>query len=358
VESCKALAEAEKKRHEILSKIEAGTFVAPRKQTLVEYLRTWHAKVAPLRRPETGRIYLHFIEHHVAKASIAQLPLQRVRKTDLEHFYSTALAKLAPSSVTVAHAMLGKALRDAMEDGLIASNPAPLARNRRKVERTAPMEHAQQHCWTSDEARKFLRVAKEAVAQEAAFFTLALDSGMRRSELLGLTWEDVDLDAGTVMVRRQLDRAGTMPVFGVTKTKRQRVVNIGAETVLRLRAHRSRQAEIKMANRQHYRDFALVFAREHEHLQTARAELGQPLKRVLEAAAFRRLVKAAGVRQIRFHGLRHSTATLLLQAGVPVHEVAQRLGHVDATMTLSTYAHVTPTRDAEAAARLAKVLHG
>jgi len=351
---------AEAKLAEVLHQVDKGTFVEASKTTLIEYLRSWHAKaVAPLKRPETARVYSSFIETHVAKASIGSMPLQKVRKTDLEHFYNVGLAKLSASSITVAHAMLSKALRDAVEDGLIAFSPAPLARNRRKVEKSASTENAQQHCWSADEARTFLRVAKETASpQMSAFVSVALDSGMRRSELCGLLWEDIDLDSGAVMVRRQLDKAGTEPAFGPLKTKRQRKVSLGAETALRLRAHKREQAKLKMANRVTYADFGLVFAREPEHLQTPNAKLGEPVKRVLDDAAFKRLVKAAGVRPIRFHGLRHTCATLLLQAGIPVHEVAHRLGHVDATMTLSTYAHANPTRDAEAAARLAAVLHG
>jgi integrase len=106
-----------------------------------------------------------------------------------------------------------------------------------------------------------------------------------------------------------------------------------------------------MANRTVYRYFGPVFAREPEHQQTP-DQARRTLKKVLDGAALRRLIKAAGIRSIKFHGLGHTCATLLLQVGIPAHEVAHRLGLVDATMTLSTHAHATPGRDAEAAARL------
>jgi integrase len=125
-----------------------------------------------------------------------------------------------------------------------------------------------------------------------------------------------------------------------------------------LRAHKRAQAALKLKNRTVYADFNMVFAKEHEHLQTPRAALGQPIKPALAERDFQRLVKTADVRRIRFHAVRHTTATLLLQAGVPVHDVSARLGHASAAMTLDVYAHALGSAQADAAARLGGVLHG
>jgi integrase len=112
-----------------------------------------------------------------------------------------------------------------------------------------------------------------------------------------------------------------------------------------------------MKNRTTYKDFGLVFAKEPEDLQTPEAALGQPLK-TLSETRFVQLTKQAGVRTIKFHGLRHSCATLMLAAGVPVHVVSQGLGHAKATMTLDVYSHALPSLQQDAASRLAAVLHG
>lgn len=152
-----AEAEAEAKLADLIGQMDRGTFVEATRTTLVSYLRDWVEKTAkPTRRPETYRAYRTFVETHIAPARLAQLPLQKVRKSDLEHFYNTDLKALAPSSVTVCHAVISKAMHDAVDEGLLQASPAERARNRRKVERDASTAHAQQHCWSAAEAGDFL----------------------------------------------------------------------------------------------------------------------------------------------------------------------------------------------------------
>jgi len=243
-----------------------------------------------------------------------------------------------------------------VRDRLLAVNPASEVENRRTTKRTDRAQHAQRHCWTATEARAVLAAANGTRTQLAAFAHLALDSGARKSELCGLTWDRVDLDAGTVRIDRQLDAAGAEPepVFGPTKTDRGRTIALHSETISRLKTHKRSQAELRMRNRTTYQDFGLVFAREREDLTTPSAALGQPFDAL--HLRLHRIVKAAGVRRIKFHGLRHTCATLLLQAGV--HVVAQRLGHANPMMTLTVYAHVLPSIETEAAAMLGALLHG
>lgn len=287
--------QAEAKLAELLDQANKGTFIDASKTTLVEYLRD-------------------------AKAPVATVPLQKVRASDLEAFYATV--KLAPSSVNILHAVVHRALKTAVRDRLIVANPAAAVESRPRPSRDHG-QGAREHCWSAEEARTFLAVAREAGPQGAAFYTIAIDTGARKSELLGLTWTDLDLDAGTVTIARQLEPAGaSSPTWGPTKTGKPRTVTLGPETIVRLKAHRKHQRELLMANRTTYTNHGLVFAREHADLQTPRAALGQPLL-ALPAARFRQLVKAAGVKPIKFHGLRHTSATLLLATGVPVQVVAQ-----------------------------------
>lgn len=195
--------------------------------------------------------------------------------------------------------------------------------------------------------------------QPAAFYTLALDSGMRKAELCGLPWTDLDLDAGTVRITRQLTKPGPAPTFGPTKTGAARTVAIGRDTVELLRTHKRHQAELKMANRTVYQDFGLVFAKEWPDVQTRDATLGHPLQmNNLGQREYSKLLKAAKVRTIKFHGLRHTCATLMLANGVPPKVVQERLGHSKVAMTMDVYAHVLPTMQADAAALLGGLLHG
>ena len=182
---------------------------------------------------------------------------------------------------------------------------------------------------------------------------------MRKGELCGLRWSDVDLDVGRVTVAQQLTKPGPTPTFGPPKNGRVRIVSLGAETVELLRGHKRQQAEVKMANRPHYHDHGLVFAKEHADVQRHHDVLGDPLQaNNLAERWVDHLIEAAGVPRIKFHGLRHTSATLLLGAGVPVHVVSQRLGHLRAQITLDIYAHALPDQQAQAAVTLGALLHG
>jgi integrase len=207
-------------------------------------------------------------------------------------------------------------------------------------------------------ARAFLAEAKAAGPQPAAFYTLALDSGMRKGELCGLRWADVDLDAGKVRVIQQLLTPGAQPTFGPTKTGRPRTITLSADTVELLRTHRANQRELMMANRATYKEHGLVFAKEWGDVRKRTDVLGQPLQaNNLGQREYARLIKAAKVPPIKFHGLRHTCATLLLQVGQPVHVVSERLGHTKVSMTMEVYAHVLPDMQREAADALSGLLH-
>jgi integrase len=223
--------------------------------------------------------------------------------------------------------------------------------------RRKPDEDARTNCWTGDQARTFLRVARAAGPQPAAFYSLALDSGARKAELCGLSWEHIDLEAGTVRVVRQLTKPGPAPAFGPPKSGCSRTITLASETVDLLRAHRRSQAESKMANRTTYRDHGLVFAKEYGDLTNRADMIEWPLQaNHLGQRQFFRLVKSSNVRAITFHGMRHTCATLLLKAGEPVHVVSQRLGHARVEITLNTYAHVLPDMQKQAAATMGAIL--
>ena len=157
----------------------------------------------------------------------------------------------------------------------------------------------------------------------------------------------------------QLLKPGRDPVFGPTKTGLPRTVSLSAETAKLLRAHRQHQRELMMANRTTYRDLDLVFAKEYADLQRQGEMLGYPLQmNNLGQREYAQLIKAADVKPIKFHGMRHTSATLLLRARVPVHVVSERLGHSKVSMTMEIYAHVLPDMQEEAATALGAILHG
>jgi integrase len=189
---------------------------------------------------------------------------------------------------------------------------------------------------------------------------------IRRGQLEDLVARDLrprragrrDLGSRRCTFARQLLKAGPEPVFGPVKNKTPRTIELSEETVALLRRHRAHQAELKLANRDHYRDHGLVFAKAWPDLQRQRDTLGDPLQmNNLGQREYARLFRTAGARPIKFHGLRHSSATLLLSAGIPPNVVQHRLGHKKIEITLSVYAHALPSMQQDAAAKLAALLH-
>ena len=250
--------QAEAKLAELLKSTNEGTFIEPSKLTLIEHLRDWLRKdVKPRCRPNTYAIYRSVVEHHLATARIGRCALQKIHASDIEHYYSTLTLK--PGSIGVHHSILSKSLKKAVRDRLLSVNPVSDVEHRPKV-RHAERIDAARRCWSADEARRVLVAAKDAGTQMSAFVALALDTGARKSELHGLQWADVDFDAGTVTIARQLDVAGEMPIFGQTKTGRIRTVGLDTETLARLKAHKLHQAELKLKNRTSYVDYGLIFA--------------------------------------------------------------------------------------------------
>ena len=192
---------------------------------------------------------------------------------------------------------------------------------------------------------------------------------MRKSELGGLKWTDIDLPRGTVSLQRQIVRLSKRAraalattdtwVFRPLKGKKPHALQITAATIALLRRHKAHQAELKLQSGGSYHDHGLVFAKEWGDGRRKRETLGDPLGlNNIGQREFARLIKAADVRTIKFHGMRHTNATLMLQEGTNPKVVQQRLGHKKITTTLDIYAHVLPAMDQEAADTLGGLLHG
>ena len=320
-----------------------------------EWLDTWLEKAIkpPRRTLRAYETYKSVINRHL-KPKLGVIRLQDLRALDVERYHADL--GLAPATGEKHHAILNSALKAAIRADLLQRNVATLAENTPR----APEGHEDvlDNVWEAHEARRFLETAKAAGPQPAAFYSLALDTGMRKSELCGLKWTDLDAQ-GRLTVQRQLIKPGSSPIFGPVKNKTPRALELAPETLELLRTHKAHQAEIKLANRQHYHDHHLIFAKAWDGLQRRHEVLGNPLQvNNLGQREFAKLLKASGVRRIKFHGMRHTCATLLLQAGVPAHVVQQRLGHKRIEMTLSIYAHALPSMQQDAAARLGAILHG
>lgn len=257
---------------------------------------------------------------------------------------------LAPKSLGHVHAALRSILAAAVEDGLIPSNPAETKRARQARPRggktTAKVTEDQ--CWSTEQARTL--VAATADDRLGALWATMLGTGMRRGEALALRWEDIDLDAGTLHVRRSVTTVRGQVVEsdgGKTDAAARRIV-LGADLVAVLRDHRKRQAAERLAAGAVWEDTGTVFVEED----------GRPIHPNKASTAFTRAAEATGLPSIGLHGLRHTHATMLLRAGVPIPAVAQRLGHANPSITLAVYSHALPADDALAAEATARALFG
>lgn len=220
--------------------------------------------------------------------------LQDLSFLDLQRYYRDKGSALSQTTLEHHHSVISGALRWAEKKGLVQKNVATLVDHRPK----APEGHheAQKHCRTVEEARQFLQTAAQEGIQTEAFYTLALETGMRKGELCGLKWSRVDLDSRKITIDTQLIRPGKDPVFGPPK-RSIRVVHISESTARLLRRHRRQQNEVKLKNRLHYEDHDLVFAKEWGD-RTGHDFLGDPLPmNNLGQRHFAKLINKAGSRE-------------------------------------------------------------
>lgn len=341
--------EAEKARTELLGRVDQGAFVAPARQSLAEYLLDeWLPARRVAVKPGTWENYRMQTEAYVRSHPIGALPLVAVDGPSLNSFYADLLTTgrrsgkggLSNKSVRNIHGMLHKALADAVKWGRVLRNATDAADQPRKV--TVEMS-----VWTPDELRRFVEFTD--ADRLAAAWRLLVTTGMRRGELLGLRWSDIDLDQRTLCIRQSRTSVNYSVHTDTPKTERgTRVVSLDPETAAALRTHHRRQLEERMALGNSWQDTGLVFV----------CEDGRPIHPQRLSQWFAQQVRKAGLPPIRLHDVRHSYSTALIRAGVPVKTVSQRIGHASPTITMTIYQHVLPGDDEQAAIAGAQAIFG
>jgi len=214
-------------------------------------------------------------------------------------------------------------LKQAHDDGLVPRNAAGTVRPPRpRREEIRPLNREQ--------VRVLFEVAREDRLE--ALYVVAVTAGLRRGELQGLKWEDLDLEAGTLQVRRTLSEPRGGYIFEAPKSGKGRSVRLTRKATAALREHCKRQLEERMQKAGLWHDHGLVFP----------SGIGTPLLGGNFNRAFKATLQRAGLPSIRFHDLRHTCATLLLRQGVNPKYVQELLGHADISITLNVYSHVLP----------------
>lgn len=337
-----------KTRREVTEKLRAAQreyeqsqFVGDTRQTVDQYMTSWLESKQPDVKDSTLRIYQGIINTHITPV-IGKVKLSALTAQHIQQVVTVALASgLKGQSAGNMYGVLHQALNAAERLGLIARDvSARVGRPHGKRHEMQPM--------SPEEANRFLDTSRGHWLEP--LFRLALSTGMRQGELLGLTWRDVDLDGQRLSVVSTLSYRKGEPLYTTPKTTRsRRRIALAPEMALALRAHRHQQRAWRLRAGPAWQGdrYDAVFS----------DELGFPLRPGRLVLNFKKLLVAAALpRSIRFHDLRHTCATLLLSRGVHPKIVSEMLGHANISLTLDTYSHVLPHMQEDAARAIGEAL--
>jgi integrase len=326
--------DAEKRLSEMLHQIDTGSFMRPGKTTVADSLERWVEDRRPNLSPRAYERYREVIGKHLIP-NLGSTTLTQLKPEHLQRLY-TAMQNSGLSAWTVkyVHGLIHVALKTALEWGLIVRNPADAVK--------PPKIHRNEmQTWDDPEISLFLEAAK-GNPHHALFYT-ALFTGMRRSELLGLKWSDVDLVQMQISVCRGLHRLKDRSyVFTEPKSaKSRRTIALPPSVALLLKGHQEKQKLDRAMLGMAWSNDDLVFGTLE----------GKPRFPDTITKAWQRVAAEAGVKVIRFHDARHTHASIMLKQGIHPKIVQERLGHASIEMTLDIYSHVTPGLQKAAAAR-------
>ena len=334
--SAKRKGEAEKALRQAMADSDRGLVFDAGTLTLGNYLDKWLHNIKDTVRRSTFAQYESVVRRHLAPA-LGRLKLKSLTPAHVRALYREKLdSGLAPRTVQYIHVTLHKALKQAVMDGLIPRNVTEAVK--------APQAHKKEVRPLDPTQVKALLSAARGGRLEA-LYVLAIHTGLRRSEILGLKWTDVDLDAETLSVQRSLDTVGT---FNPPKrNKSRRTIKLTGQAKEALKSHRACQNEERLSLGSLWEDHGLVFPN----------RLGKPMNADnLYHREFKPLLKKAGLSGFTFHSLRHTCATLLLDKNVNPKIVQEMLGHATISQTMDTYSHVMPGMGEVAATALEEAL--
>ena len=336
-------AEARAKLKQAIEEAKRVDPVKAKKYTVGEWMDVWFENYAKVKvRPSSHQTYRGYIDNHI-KPNIGKIPLGKLTSLDLQKFYKKLLSSgrverieskkqskgLSPKTVRNLHQIIASAMKLAKEQKLIVTDPTDGCA-------LPKVEHREMKTLPVEQLASFLREAKESGVFELYYVELA--TGLRRGELLGLKWEDLDLDRGNLRVKRQVARINGEVVEAPLKTKNAyRTLPLARDTVDVLNQQKKKVGSCPW-----------VFP----------GSTGGPMSPDSVLHMLHRVLKRAGLPRVRFHDLRHTFATLALQNGVDVKTVSGMLGHYSAGFTLDTYAHVTTSAQRQAVEAMEHVLSG
>ena len=339
--SGKTQKEVAKRLKEAVAALDAGTYLPPNRLTVGEWLDIWARDYLGGVKPYTVTAYQATIRNHL-KPALGAIRLEALNTHTIQHFYN-GLSKpggdrpaLSPKTVKNVHGVLHKALKQAVLIGYLRANPTDAC--------TLPrMEKKQIVPLDEDQSRRFLDAIQGHPLE--ALFTVTLFTGLREGEALGLTWDCVDFQRGTLRVERQLQREkrrGGQYYFAPLKNDRPRTITPAPWVMQLLRTHKARQNEQRLRAGELWENSGLVFS----------SKRGGHLAIHSVYTAFKRMAASIGRPDARFHDLRHSYAVAAIRSGDDIKTVQGNLGHATAAFTLDVYGHVTDQMKQASARRM------
>lgn len=334
-------AEVRKKLSQITAAVDNGTYTAPSKMTVGQWLDIWTAEYLNHVRPRTVEAYQCQIKNHIRPA-LGAIRLEALNTHTIQSFYN-GLGKpqgdkpgLSAKSVKNIHGILHKAIQQAVTVGYLKFNPADAC--------TLPrVERKELKPLDEDATARFIEAVKGN--RYETVFLVTLFTGMREGEVLGLTWDCVDFDRGTVTINKQLQKTtggGSVYILSPTKNGRGRVIAPAPFVMGLLREQQRRQAEWRLKAGRAWEGGGLVFTN----------EAGGHLSHHTVYHNFKLVVASIGMPEIRFHDLRHSFAVASIRSGDDIKTVQGNLGHATAAFTLDVYGHVTEQMKQASAQRM------
>ena len=320
---------------EKLSESYKGAYIEPSQMTVRGCIEEWLKVYAyPCLAANTIHGYeVNFNLHTIPY--IGNIKVQKLSPATIQGMYQELEKKgLSPRSIRYVHTTLHEALKYACKMQIIPRNPAEFV--------SVPKQQKYEaHVYAKEEVANLLEAAKRTRFDLP--IRLAVGLGLRRGELLALQWEDVDFKGNTVYIHRNLTCVNNQYLFGEPKTKSGiRKLSAPPSLMETLRHHKVRQMENKLAFGKDYQDNHLICCRQD----------GRSYHPATFSSSFGDFLKKHGLRHIRWHDLRHTNATLMLQMGVPAKVASERLGHANISITLDTYTHAVKELNKEAAEKL------
>lgn len=318
--------EAENELPRILNDLNDGTYIEPSKKKYRDFIDDWHQNRKSKVSKNTFVTYKHMIDSHI-KPNLGRFQLAKLNSLAIDNFY-TELEKQGKSSATIKkiHSIVRASLEYALQYQLIKRNPA-------SVVQPPTVKHKDIVVWDEQQMIKFLDFVKDE--WDFVVYHLALYTGMRKGEILGLKWADIDFINNKIRVMRSYSKTG----FSEGKTSNaRRVIDIDETTIEFLLKRKKVVSENKLKMGEDYTGLDLIICR----------ATGDPVDVRNVNRRFDKFVERSKLPKIRFHDMRHTHATLMLKMGVPVKVVSERLGHGSIEMTLNTYTHLLPSMQLEA----------